>query len=503
MIGDLSRLSWIVWLPMAGVAVLLVLRSEEAMRRAALVVSLLTFALTLLLWSRFDPSTARMQFVESVPWVPSIGIRYALGVDGISLLFVVLTALLTIVSILVSWTAIERKVREFLIALFVMEAAMNGVFLSLDFFLFYLFWEAMLIPMYLLIGVWGGPARVYAAIKFFLYTLVGSVLMLVAILALYFAGGQTFDILALQAQRFSPALQFWAFLAFFSAFAVKVPMWPFHTWLPDAHTEAPTAGSVILAGILLKMGAYGFLRFSLPMFPDATVTFAPFILALSLIAIVYGALVTMVQRDLKKLIAYSSVSHMGFVTLGIFALNVEGVEGGILQMVNHGILTGALFLCVGIIYERTHSREIADYGGIARSAPVFSAFFLIFGLGSLGLPGMNGFVGEFLVLVGAFIHSKIMAVVAASGVILAAVYLLWMFQRVLFQEIVHPENEKLRDLNFREWMALLPLAVPAFLFGVYPEPLLRVLHASVEKLLTQVQAHGPTAIAWSQVLSFW
>lgn len=496
-------LSLTTYIPLVGALYLLFMKEHEGMvRRLSLAVSLAALALSVLMLGHFDPKSAGFQFVENLEWAPSLGISYKMGVDGISVLFIVLTTVLTVLCVLVSWTQVKKYVREFHVALLVIESAMLGVFSALDLVLFYVFWEVMLIPMFLMIGIWGGPNRVYAAVKFFLYTLAGSVLMLIGIIVLYVHGGKTFDVAALLQVKFAAPVQFWVFLAFFTAFAVKVPMWPVHTWLPDAHTEAPTAGSVILAGILIKMGAYGFLRFSLPMFPDATVTFAPYILALSLVAIIYGALVTLVQTDLKKLIAYSSVSHMGFVTLGIFALNRQGIEGGIMQMVNHGIITGALFLLIGIIYERTHSREISAYGGIARSVPRYASFFVLFVLASLGLPGLNGFVGEFLVLLGAFQRDRVVGVLAMTGIILAAVYLLWMTQRVLFQEMTHPENEKLADIDTREFITLLPLAVLVVFLGVYPNPALSVMHASVDQMMAKMEAHKAAAITWAQAWPF-
>jgi NADH-quinone oxidoreductase subunit M len=496
-------LSLTTYIPLIGALYLLFMKEHEGMvRRLSLAVSLAALALSVLMLGHFDPKSAGFQFVETLEWAPSLGISYKMGVDGISVLFIVLTTVLTVLCVLVSWTQVKKYVREFHVALLVIESAMLGVFSALDLVLFYVFWEVMLIPMFLMIGIWGGPNRVYAAVKFFLYTLAGSVLMLIGIIVLYVHGGKTFDVAALLQVKFAAPVQFWVFLAFFVAFAVKVPMWPVHTWLPDAHTEAPTAGSVILAGILIKMGAYGFLRFSLPMFPDATVTFAPYILALSLVAIIYGALVTLVQTDLKKLIAYSSVSHMGFVTLGIFALNRQGIEGGIMQMVNHGIITGALFLLIGIIYERTHSREISAYGGIARSVPRYASFFVLFVLASLGLPGLNGFVGEFLVLLGAFQRDRVVGVLAMTGIILAAVYLLWMTQRVLFQEMTHPENEKLADIDTREFITLLPLAVLVVFLGVYPNPALSVMHASVDQMMAKMEAHKAAAITWAQAWPF-
>ena len=426
-----------------------------------------------------------MQFTERVTWIISPPITYSLGVDGISLPLILLTTFITPFCILTSWQAIQSRVREFMAVLLVMETAMLGVFVSLDFVLFYIFWEVMLIPMYLLIGVWGGPNRLYAAIKFFLYTLAGSVLLLVALIVLYFQGGETFDIMALSRVDYPSALQHWLFIALFIAFAVKVPMFPFHTWLPDAHVEAPTAGSVMLASVLLKMGAYGFLRFALPMLPEATATFTPFIVALSLIAIIYGAYMALAQADLKKLIAYSSVSHMGFVTLGIFVLNQQGIEGAVLQMVNHGITTGALFICVGTIYERTHSRLIADNLGLARPMPRYATFLVIFALSSLGLPGTNSFVGEFLVLIGTILWSKPTAVVAALGVILAAVYLLWMVQRVAFGMRVTNSDSHLADLNVREMATFAPLLVLVFWIGFFPNPFLKVMHVSVDRVIGQ------------------
>jgi NADH-quinone oxidoreductase subunit M len=435
------------------------------------------------LWWLFNPSSSRMQFVEHVAWITSPPIHYSLGIDGISLPLELMTAALMPLCVLVSWNAITTRVRTFMAVLLVMETAMLGVFAALDFVLFYVFWEAMLIPMYLLIGVWGGPNRLYAAIKFFLYTLAGSVLLLVAILVLYFYGGRTFDVLALSQVTYPAALQQWVFLAFFAAFAVKVPMFPFHTWLPDAHVEAPTAGSVILASVLLKMGAYGFVRFSLPMLPDASQAMTPLIAALSIIAIIYGAYMALAQVDLKKLIAYSSVSHMGFVTLGLFVMNQQGIEGAVLQMVNHGITTGALFLCVGIIYERTHSRLIADNVGLAKPMPRYATLLVIFALSSLGLPGTNSFVGEFLVLVGTFLWSKAAAALASLGVILAAAYLLYMIQRVVFGVALPRELPHLKDIGLREFTILLPLVGLVFWIGVYPNPLVTRMHSTVTKTL--------------------
>ena len=480
-------LSALIFLPILGCCVLLAIPRDRAglIRGVALAVSVIELILTLPLWLYFDKTTHLMQFVERYPWIASWHVEYSVGIDGISILFVLLSVLITILCIAVSWTAITTKVKEFFIAILFLEGAMVGVFCALDFILFYILWEAMLIPMYLLIGVWGGPNRLYAAIKFFLYTLVGSLLMLVGIMILYLKGGQTFDILAL-AQNVHPyKTQLLLFWAFFAAFAVKVPMWPFHTWLPDAHTEAPTAGSVILAGILIKMGAYGFLRFSMPLFPDATKAMMIPMLVLSLVAIVYGAVICVSQTDIKRLIAYSSVSHMGFVTLGLFALNTQGMEGGILQMINHGVVTGALFLCIGMLYERTHTRVIADYGGLASSMPKLASFFLLFTMAAVGLPGTNGFIGEFMIMVGGFIARPWAAFFAASGVIIGAWYMLWLYQRIFF----NPVNNKvvaLLDLNNREILTLCPMVALVLWVGVYPNSLLSFMHASVAHLLEQV-----------------
>ncbi len=480
--GGFPLLTLVLVLPLIGVAAIAAAREDMA-RWIALVSSSVTLLASLPLWALFNESTPAMQFVERHQWITSPPINYAVGIDGISLPLVLLTTLLGPLCVLVSWTAIHSRVREFMISLLVMETATIGVFVSLDFVLFYVFWETMLIPMYLLIGVWGGPNRVYAAIKFFLYTLAGSILLLVAILVLFFQGGHTFDILALSRAEYALNLQSLLFWAFFVAFAVKVPMFPFHTWLPDAHVEAPTAGSVVLASVLLKMGTYGFLRFSLPFFPDATVTFTPIIMGLSVIAIIYGAYMALAQSDLKKLIAYSSVSHMGFITLGIFALNAQGIEGAILQMVNHGITTGALFLCVGIIYERTHSRQIDDNSGLAKAMPRYATFFVIFALSSVGLPGMNSFVGEFLILIGTFMWSKLTATLAALGIILSAAYILWMLQRVVYGAPSEKMAPKLYDFNLREMGMLIPLVGFVFWIGLYPKPFLDVMHSSVNHLV--------------------
>jgi NADH-quinone oxidoreductase subunit M len=485
-----SILSVTVFLPLIGVALLLFVRNKNTMRWLSLFITIITLFVALPLLSNFDKGTHLMQFVERHEWLPAWGINYFIGIDGISILFIFLTILLSILSVLVSWRAIDTKVKEFHIAILLMETAMLGVFVSLDFFLFYVFWEAMLIPMFILIGVWGGKDRIYAAIKFFLYTLAGSVLMLVGIVVLYFKGGETLNILELSSIKYPFLLQCWLFLAFFIAFAVKVPMFPVHTWLPDAHTEAPTAGSVILAGVLIKMGAYGFLRFSIPMFPEAARFFAIPVIVLSVIAIIYGAFVCFAQKDMKRLIAYSSVSHMGFVTLGIFSLNIQGLEGGILQMLNHGIVTGALFLLVGIIYERTHSRMISDYGRFADLVPWYAGIFMIFTLASIGLPGTNGFIGEFLIILGAFTSYREFGVIAAIGIILGAGYMLWLYQRVFFayQSGVEAQGHghHVFDMNFREVITLLPLILFVFWIGLYPNTFLDYMHTSVEHLVSQV-----------------
>jgi len=478
-------LSLLLFLPLAGAAALCVVKDEQA-RWVTLGATLADLLVALPLWRLFDSHSGRMQFVEHVSWITAPPIHYSLGLDGISLPLVLMTAALLPLCVLVSWRSITTNVRGFMASLLIMETAMLGVFVALDFVLFYVFWEAMLIPMYLLIGVWGGPNRLYAAIKFFLYTLAGSVLLLVAIIALYFYGGRTFDILALSQVTYSTTLQTWLFIAFFAAFAVKVPMFPFHTWLPDAHVEAPTAGSVILASVLLKMGAYGFLRFSLPMLPDASRAMTPLMVALSVIAIIYGAYMALAQTDLKKLIAYSSVSHMGFVTLGLFVLNQQGIEGAVLQMVNHGITTGGLFLCVGIIYERTHSRLIADNAGLAKPMPRYATVLVILALSSLGLPGTNSFVGEFLVLVGTFAWSKAATALASLGIILAAAYILWMVQRVAFGSPSAHQLPKLTDLDQREFATLVPLVVLVFWIGVFPNPLVSRMHESVTTTLASM-----------------
>jgi NADH-quinone oxidoreductase subunit M len=485
-------LSTLVWLPTLGAAALLLLDSRDTrrLRQVALGVSAAAFAVSGLLWVGFDRARPGMQFVEQRAWIPGAGISYHLGVDGISLLLVLLTTFLAPLCILSAWTQVTTRVKEFLVAMCLLETGMLGVFVALDLFLFFVFWEAMLVPMYLIIGVWGGPRRVYAAVKFILYTMAGSALMLLAILTLYFLqdpGAASFDYGAVRQLRIDPGLQIPLFLAFALAFAIKVPMVPFHTWLPDAHVEAPTAGSVILAGVLLKMGTYGFLRFGLPLFPDAATTLAPLVVALALVGILYGAWVSTVQPDMKKLIAYSSVSHLGFVMLGLFTFNPQGLVGGILQMVNHGLSTGALFLLVGMLYERRHSRLIADFGGLWAVIPVFSAILMVVTFSSIGLPGLNGFVGEFLILVGAFQWNRAAAVLGTAGIVFAAVYLVRMYQRVVFGELRHEENRRLPDLNAREIWTLVPILILIVWIGVYPKPFTAVTETAVAELLQVVR----------------
>jgi NADH-quinone oxidoreductase subunit M len=477
---------------------------EPLIRRIAGIVSVLVFAETLLLWALFDPASAEFQFVERRVWIPAFGISYAVGVDGISLLLVVLTGFLTPLALLGSWESVRRKMRAFCMAVLLLESAMIGVFLSIDLFLFYVFWDAMLIPMYFLIGVWGYERRVYAAVKFILYTMAGSVLMLLAILGLASLasstnGAYTFDLLSLYDLDVPPHLQFWFFLAFTLAFAIKVPLFPFHTWLPDAHVEAPTAGSVILAGVLLKMGTYGLVRFAFPLFPLAATYFAPYLAVLAVIGIVYGALVAMVQPDMKKLVAYSSVSHLGFVVLGIAALNTQGVQGAVYQMLNHGVSTGGLFLIVGMLSDRRHTRLISEFGGLKSVVPRLVAVFLIVTLSSIGLPGLNGFVGEFLILVGAFRWEPRFAAFAATGVILSAAYMLWMFQRVNYGSITNDENRSLPDLRPREYAAIVPIVVMTVVMGVLPNLFLRPIEPSVNRMIERVRQEAPVQIRAQQL----
>jgi NADH-quinone oxidoreductase subunit M len=495
-------LTVVTFLPLGGaVALMLVDRGRETLLRAlALAIAVATFLISLPLYFGFDAGSADYQFEIVARWMPTLGVGYHVGIDGISLWLVLLTTFLTPIALASAWHAVEDRGKEFLITLLALETGMIGVFVSLDLFLFYVFWEAMLIPMYFVIGVWGGANRIYAAIKFVLYTMAGSVLMLLAILALYYQHGAvtgvyTFDLPTLARWVMPPdRAQSLMFLAFAVAFAIKVPLFPLHTWLPDAHVEAPTAGSIILAGVLLKMGTYGFLRFCLPLFPDASLAFGPWIFALAVIGIVYGAWVCTVQPDLKKLVAYSSVSHLGFVMLGIFTLNVQGLVGGLIQMVNHGISTGALFLMVGMLYERRHTRLIADFGGLWKIIPAFSALFLVVTLSSVGLPGLNGFVGEFLVLLGAFRVNGWLAAAAATGIIFAAVYLLWMYQRVIFGELTQEANRHLRDLSPREWALVIPLIVLIVWIGVYPSAFTGPTEASIEALIAQVEVKASVAL---------
>jgi NADH-quinone oxidoreductase subunit M len=497
-------LTSLIALPVIGAILLLFVRGDEEQsapfaRAIALIVSVLVFAETLLLWGRFDASSADFQFVERHAWIPAFGIDYYIGVDGISLLLLVLTGFLTPIALLASWESVHKKTRTFCIFVLLLESAMMGVFVSLDLFLFYVFWDAMLVPMYFLIGIWGYDRRIYAAVKFILYTMAGSVLMLLAILGLAYlhfttAGSYSFDLLKLYDLRVPLHLQFWFFLAFALAFAIKVPLFPFHTWLPDAHVEAPTAGSVILAGVLLKMGTYGLVRFAFPLFPDAAQFFAGPLAVLAVIGIIYGALVAMVQPDMKKLVAYSSVSHLGFVVLGIAAMNMQGVQGAVYQMLNHGISTGGLFLIVGMLSDRRHTRLISEYGGLKGVTPRLVAAFLIITLSSIGLPGLNGFVGEFLILLGAFRWDPKLAAFAATGVILSATYMLWMFQRVNYGPVTNEKNATLPDLQPREWAVIVPIIALTILMGVVPNLFLRPIGPSVERTLTRIHQGAPTRI---------
>jgi len=509
-------LNIVTFLPLLGALVLLAVHKEKKglIMHAATWIALADFILSVPLFFLYDAERGGFQFEQRVSWIPSIGVQYYIGIDGISLLLLLLTTFLGFLSILSSWTAVTERVKEYYIFMLLLQTGMMGVFISLDFFLFYIFWEAMLVPMYFLIGIWGGPRKLYAAIKFFLYTLLGSVLMLLGILAVYFyypqvtGGGYSFDItefIRVLGPLNNPEwleMQKWVFLAFFVGFAIKVPMFPFHTWLPDAHVEAPTAGSVILAGVLLKMGTYGFVRFSLPMLPSATKHYLPHMLALSVIGILYGALVAMVQKDWKKLVAYSSVSHLGFCMLGVFALNQPGLNGGILQMINHGLSTGALFLLVGLIYERRHTRMISEFGGLSKQMPIYATLFMIITMSSIGLPTLNGFIGEFTILVGAYgipagygfevlglhVGGMFWVVCGALGIVLGAAYMLWLYQRTMFGKLDNPENAKLKDLDFREIMTLAPIVVCCFWIGLYPKPLFRILEKPVAEIAARLAA---------------
>jgi NADH-quinone oxidoreductase subunit M len=494
-------LSLMTFLPLIGVLLLLFIPKDShgLLRGVALGVSVVTFLVSIPLVTGFI-SNAEFQYVKNVPWIAAgpFEMRYHVGIDGISLWLVILTTFIMPIAILSTWTAVEEKVKEYMICLLLLEVGMLGAFISLDLFLFYIFWEVMLIPMYFIIGIWGGKQKIYAAIKFFIYTMAGSVLMLVALIALYFlglkGGYQNFSLMNFYSLNIAPATQTWLFLAFAFSFAIKVPLFPVHTWLPLAHTEAPTAGSVILAAVLLKMGTYGYVRFAMPLFPDAAARFTPLVATLAVIGIIYAALVAMVQEDVKKLVAYSSVAHLGFVMLGIFALNQQGIAGGMLQMLNHGVSTGALFLIVGFIYERRHTRLITDFGGLSKQMPIFATIFMIVTLSSIGLPGTNGFIGEFLVLIGAYESSlRWYAIIATSGVILSAVYMLWMFQRVMFGELSNPKNQVLKDLNAREIAIMAPLVVMIFVMGVFPTPFLDKMAPAIDKLVVQCKSKQQVA----------
>ena len=501
---DFPLLSLVVFFPaLAALGILFFVnkKDEGRIRWLANIAAFIGFLLSLPLWFAFDASGPQFQFGERYSWIPSIGVEYNIAMDGISLLLILMTTLLGFIAILSSWKAVTERVKQYYVFLLFLQTGMLGVFVALDFFLFYVFWEVMLVPMYFLIGVWGGARKLYAAIKFFLYTLVGSVLMLLGILALYFAhhaatGEYTFDLLRLMETSYASGLQFWVFLAFFIGFAIKVPMFPFHTWLPDAHVEAPTAGSVILAGVLLKMGTYGFVRFSIPLLPEASRDAVWWVATLAIIGIIYGALVALVQKDWKSLVAYSSVSHLGFVMLGIFALNTLGLEGGILQMINHGLSTGGLFLLVGIMYEQRHTREIAAYGGIAKVVPVYAAMFLVIALASMGLPMLNGFIGEFLILQGIFQVNWIYAAFAVSGIVLGAAYLLWLYQRLMFGKLDREENRALVDVTRRENATLIPIVALCIFIGVYPKPFLDKLAVPVANIVERLDpTAGQTASA--------
>src|SRR5215471_18314510 len=486
-------LSLILFEPLVGALVLLLVSKQNAnaIRWIANVFALAGFIISIPLWFWFNPQNGDFQFVERVPWIPSVGAEYFIGVDGLSTLLILLTTMMGFIAVLSSWTAITERVKEYYIFLMVLQTGMLGAFMSLDFLLFFLFWEVMLVPMYFLIGIWGSANRLYSAIKFFLYTLVGSVVMLLGILALYFynhslTGVYTFDVTVFHKLAVPFNMQWWVFLAFFLGFAIKVPMFPFHTWLPDAHTDAPTAGSVILAAVLLKMGTYGFLRFSLPILPDASRAFVPMVVLLCIIGIVYGALVALAQRDWKRLVAYSSVSHMAVVMLGMFALNPVGITGSIVQQLNHGISTGALFLIVGIVYERRHTREISEYGGLSKIMPIYAAIFLIMTMSSIGLPALNGFIGELLILQGVFVANKIWALFAGSGVVLGAAYMLYLYQCTMFGKVENPKNERLLDLSNREFATFAPLLVLAVWIGLYPAPFLKRIESSVQHIVLRV-----------------
>ncbi len=495
----IDLLSLVIFFPILGVILLMFVpnSSHGTIKLVSLLIAIATMLLSFLVWMQFDVVASGMQLEVNLPWISNFGINYHLGIDGISLLLIVLTTILTVLCIISSWRSVTHSVKGYFASMLLLTTGMIGTFCALDLFLFYVFWEVMLIPMYFIIGLWGGPRRVYAAIKFVLFTMFGSLLMLVAILYLYFSyhtfsGEYSFDLLKIMQMPLPYHPQLWLFGAFALAFAIKVPLFPFHTWLPDAHVQAPTAGSVILAGVLLKMGTYGFVRFCMPLFPQATVTYMPYICVLAVIAIIYGALVSMVQRDIKSLVAFSSVSHMGFVMLGLFAMNMQGMQGAVLQMINHGVSTGALFLLVGMIYDRRHTRMIEDFGGIAKPMPVYATFFMIVMLSSIGLPLTNGFVGEFLILLGTFAANHWYATLAATGVILGACYMLWMYQRVIFGKLTNPENEKLTDITGREKLTLIPLVVLIFWIGVYPSPFLSRIEPAITDLLSRLSIAKPS-----------
>ena len=492
---DFPILSLITFLPLLGVVFIMLAKGDEEAtarnaRSIALATSSIVFALSLYMYGLFDKTSAAFQFVETEEWLPTFNVAYRVGVDGISVFFVLLSAFLTPICILASWESIEKRVKEYMAAFLILETMMIGMFCAMDMLLFYIFFEGVLIPMFLIIGVWGGPRRIYASFKFFLYTLLGSVLMLVAILALYFHAG-TMDIEALLATAVPVEMQKWLWLAFFASFAVKVPMWPVHTWLPDAHVEAPTAGSVILAGVLLKMGGYGLLRFSIPMFPDASVFFTPLVYGLSIVAIIYTSLVALAQQDMKKLIAYSSVAHMGFVTMGLFTLTMQGIQGAMFQMLSHGVVSAALFLCVGVVYDRLHTREITKYGGLVKNMPRYATVFMVFMLGSVGLPGTSGFVGEFLTLLGAFQVDTLVAFLASTGVVLGAAYMLWLYRRVVFGTPASAEAAAMQDLSCREIAIFLPLVALVLWMGVYPSAVLDPMKPAIEAVLTKPAAEQP------------
>jgi NADH-quinone oxidoreductase subunit M len=487
----LPLLSLAIWVPIVGGLLTLASGSDKNARAArliALVFSLAGLFVTIPLWTGFDTTTASMQFVERAPWIQRFSIEYYLGVDGISMPFILLNSFITVIVVIAGWEVIEKKVAQYMAAFLIMSGLLNGIFSALDGILFYVFFEASLIPLYLIIGIWGGANRVYAALKFFLYTLLGSLLMLVAFLWLFMEAGGSFDILGWHQMKIDMVAQSWIFFALLASFAVKVPMWPVHTWLPDAHVEAPTGGSVVLAAIALKLGAYGFLRFTLPIVPDAAHTFAPLIITLSLIAVVYIGFVALVQADMKKLVAYSSISHMGFVTLGFFMFNATGVEGALVQMISHGFVSGAMFLCIGVLYDRMHSRQIADYGGVVNTMPKFAAFFMLFAMANAGLPATSGFVGEFMVILGAVQFNFWIAFIAATTLILGAAYTLWMYKRVVFGDVANDHVAKLKDINLREFFFLALLALSVLAMGLFPKPATDVMHASVNQLLQHVAA---------------